>query len=394
MSNSPVGNIPLSKDSTPLQEGKPFDQLTEEERAVLVPRQIFDLKKGEPAFIFSRDNLRTIKRYASAVRQLPLPAEVEKMESLYVLGFKPGDINVFFDNLRRHVDSWDDVEDSCKSLGADLQVFAESLIKDGANFLTTVKALDSWDSSPEESFALEMLKLGDSETRTFRESVETFLQNMTEEISDKLENIRHVKKLIDRFGDAISKNLDPMGRSLFAKFQNHDAAETLQALEMELAQLDEAIQQKLVEYNGLVGASFYGLVFGPIGLAVTGGIYGAQAETVRAEKNLLLDRQAQLTAEKDVLLDGSVMQFESIKSALKDMQFRLVEVCTATKNLEDVWVLLGAYAKSSLKNVESVSTQLELKRFVNRFERVISPWGDILGITKKISELFNEALRG
>lgn len=393
MSNSSVESLPLLSGGARSQENKPFDQLTEEQRAILIPSQMFNLKKEEPAFIFSRESLRTIKRYEATVLHLPKPAEISENGALSVLGLDEKDINVFFDNLRAHVDSWDEVEDSCKSMGADLQVFAENLIKEGASFLTTIKSLDSWDSSPEDPAVLETLKLTDSDKQTFSEGVDTYLQHITGEISDKLGNIRDVKKLVDKFGDDITKNLEPMGRSLYGKFDGHNAADTLRSIEAELAQLDIDIQQKLDEYSGLVGASFYGLVFGPIGLLVTGGIYGAQAENIRAEKNVLLERHAELSVRKDMLLGGGVTQFESIKGALKDMQFRLVDVSTATKNLEDVWVLLEAYAKSSLKKVNGVSTQLELKRFVNGFERVISPWTEILGITTKISELFNEALQ-
>ena len=96
MSNGSLEDLPLSKGGgAKLEESKPFDQLTEEQRAVLIPSQIFDLKKDEPAFIFSRDNLRTIKRYEAKVRQLPTPAEVSESGALSVLGLEAEDINVF-----------------------------------------------------------------------------------------------------------------------------------------------------------------------------------------------------------------------------------------------------------------------------------------------------------
>jgi hypothetical protein len=44
--------------------------------------------------------------------------------------------------------------------------------------------------------------------------------------------------------------------------------------------------------------------------------------------------------------------------------------------------------------VKRVSTQLELKQFAAGFERVITPWSEIRGITIKLSELFNETLLG
>lgn len=395
MKNGSVEDLPLLKegDAQP-EKGKSFDQLTEEERAIRVPGQIFDLRKEEPAFIFSRENLKTIRRYEKSVRQLPMPAEVSQNQALRVLGIDANDINVFFNNLRGHVDSWDHVEDSCKLMGAELQVFAESLFTEGVGFIASIKNLDSWDLMPEDTAVLEMLKLSDSEKKTFSEGVDTYLQHITDDITDKLNTIRHVKKLVDQFGDAITKNLEPMARSLNGKLDSHDAAEKLRSIEAELVTLDADIQQMLDQYNGLVGAAFYGLVFGPLGLVVTGGIYGTQAERIRAEKNLLLEKYTALTDQKNILLGEGITQFASLKGTLKDMQFRLVEVGAATKNLEDVWVLLEAYANSSLKKVKGVSTQLELKRFVSGFQRVISPWQNILFITKEISKLFNEARQG
>ncbi|WP_434518584.1 alpha-xenorhabdolysin family binary toxin subunit A [Pseudomonas sp. NFX1] len=393
MGNSSEEDVPLVQSSDAQPEQKPFEELTEEERAILIPSQIFKLKEKEPAFIFSRENLRTIKRYENAVRQLPTPAQVSEIGALSVLGLEAEDVNVFFSNLRAHVNTWDGVEDSCKTMGADLQVFAESLIRDGVSLIAIIKSLDSWDSLPEDPAALAALKLSDAEVEKFNEGVDTYLQHITDDIADKLDSIRQVKKLIDHFGDTITNNLDPMAKSLIGNFESHDVAGKLKSIEDELALLDDDIKRKLAEYNGLVGTAFYGLVFGPIGLLVTGGIYGAQAEIVRAEKNELIKRHEDLSVTKDLLLGGGVSQLEGVKAILKDMQFRLVDVSTATKNLEDVWVLLEAYAKSSLRKVKGVSTQLDLKHFATGFERVITPWRDILGITKKLSELFNETLR-
>ncbi|UVL02925.1 alpha-xenorhabdolysin family binary toxin subunit A [Pseudomonas sp. B21-047] len=394
MGNSSVDNVPFFKGSGAQHERKPFEELTEEQRAILIPSQIFKLKAKEPAFIFSRENLIAIKRYGDKVRQLPTPARVSEIEVLSDLGLEAEDINAFFNNLRAHVDTWDDIEDSCKKMGAELQIFAENLIQDGVNLLAIIKNLDAWDSLPEDSAVLATLTLSAFESKTFNEGVDAHLAGITQDIADKLESIRQVKKLIDRFGDTITNHLVPTARSLLDNFKSHDAADRLKSIEDQLVQLDGDIKRKLDEYNGLVGAAFYGLVFGPLGLLVTGGIYGAQAETVRAQKNVLIKQHEQLSVNKDVLLGGGVKEFEGIKAILNDMQFRLVDVSTATKNLEDVWVLLEAYATNSLKKVKRVSTQLELKQFAAGFERVITPWRDILGITKKLSELFNETLRG
>ncbi|WP_176511027.1 alpha-xenorhabdolysin family binary toxin subunit A [Pseudomonas faucium] len=393
MSSGSVEDLPLSQggDAKP-DEKKPFDQLTEEQRAILIPSQIFNFKREAPAFIFSQENLTTIKRYTTQVNRLPGHEKVVGEGALAILGLDATDVNHLFDNLRAHVRFWGEVEDACKDIGAELHVFAEGLIDDGEQFLKAVEKSDSWKVVAEDLAVHEAVKLSEGDSKIFNDSVDTYLRNIAEDIAHRLESIRHVRKLIDRFGDMITDSLEPEARGLYGRFDGHDAAKKLLEIETELASLSEAIEQKLSEYSGLVGSAFFGLLFGPIGLAITGGIYGAKAEAVRADKNELIDKHVQLSARKNALLGGGVDQFESIKSLLRDMQFRLVEVSTAAKNLEDVWVLLEAYANSSLKKVEGLSTQLEFKRFVRGFQRVISPWTEIVGITGHISKLFNESV--
>lgn len=370
----------------------PFDKLTEDQRVEFIPSQIFELKKNEPAFIFSRDNLRTIKRYENAVRQLPKDYEVKVNETFAALGLDINDVNVFFNNLRSHVNSWDRVEDACKTMGADLQVFAEDLIDEANNLISKIKCMDAWESAAIVRDDTDSVGLSAVDTHIFRESVDIHLSAITEDIEAKLDGIRHVKALIDRFGDDIIENLQPMAKSLLNRIGGENIPEALAKLEPELDELDAEILKKLDEYNALVGTAFYVLVFGPLGLIVTGGIYGAQAEKVRADKNELIRDREKLAARRSGLLGGA-SEFEVIRTHVSDMQFRLVDVGTAIKNLEDVWVLMEAYAKNSKKRAAGVSTQLALKRFVDRFQRVISPWENILGISNNISRLFNEALQ-
>jgi hypothetical protein len=211
------------------------------------------------------------------------------------------------------------------------------------------------------------------------------------DISKKLEHIRHVKALADDFDKAISRNLRPMVDGLVSKFSTAAVGEQVVDIERRLARLDREIDEKVSEYNGLVGTSFYGLVFGPIGLAITGGIYGNQAEQVRAQKNSLIGERDTLIEQRSRLTSGP-RDLDQIKTILVDLRIRLIDVSTAAKNLEDVWVLLEVYAEQSLSRVESVNTDLQLRRFIRKFEQVVAPWQHIKGVSKEVSRLFNEAL--
>lgn len=375
----------------PSQQSYTFEELSEEQRAALVPAQIFDHKKDDPAFIFSADNLRTIKRYERVVRQLPGRQEVEANQAFSILGIQAADVNVLFDSLRRHVNSWDAIEDACKKLGSDLQVFAETLMLEGAELVSELKSMPSWDSQAD-SEVLANSTLTTDDAKTFREKVDSQIAVIREDISEKRRGIKQVRALVDRFGDDISENLKPMANSLFLQVQAKSAPEKLLSLQRAVAELDQDIQRKLDEYNSLVGYSFTGLAFGPVGLIITGGIFGSQAETVRKAKNALLEERAKLDLDIKALT-GDVGGFEAIGEHIADIQFRLVDVGVAAKNLEDIWILLEAYVDHSLRRAGNVSTQLEVLRFVVSFERVIRPWEKIKDISKHLSRLFNETVK-
>ncbi len=375
----------------PSQQSYTFEELSEEQRAALVPAQIFDHKKDDPAFIFSADNLRTIKRYERVVRQLPGRQEVEANQAFAILGIQAADVNVLFDSLRRHVNSWDAIEDACKKLGSDLQVFAETLMLEGAELVSELKSMPSWDSQAD-SEVLANSTLTTDDAKMFREKVDSQIAVIREDISEKRRGIKQVRALVDRFGDDISENLKPMANSLFLQVQAKSVPEKLLSLQRAVAELDQDIQRKLDEYNSLVGYSFTGLAFGPVGLIITGGIFGSQAETVRKAKNALLEERAKLDLNIKALT-GDVGGFEAIGEHIADIQFRLVDVGVAAKNLEDIWILLEAYVDHSLRRAGNVSTQLEVLRFVVSFERVIRPWEKIKDISKHLSRLFNETVK-
>lgn len=386
---------PTSASSGSPPQGKPFNELTEEERVEFIPQQIFDFKKSDPAFLFSRDNLRTIKRYQSAVSRLPTTREGLAGDiNLDALGLKVDDILRFYTNLHAHGNAWDDVEDACKKMGSDLQVFAEEFITEGVKFISKLKttaALDSGlDQLPEE--ASKSIPLSDVDHLAFKEAVDLYLDAILSSIREELRVIGEVKQLIDHFGDQITTNLSPTARGLLEHLAKESLDSKIANIGTQLILLDGMIEQKASEYDSLVGAAFYGLAFGPAGLAVSGGIYGAKAEAVRAEKNDLIVKRDALIKQQSDLGEG-LAHFQALKKSVMDISFRLVEVRAATANLEDVWVLLESYMNSSMKKVDAITTNVQLKKFVVQFERVVSPWRHILNISKSISEIFNAVIK-
>ncbi|WP_459206497.1 alpha-xenorhabdolysin family binary toxin subunit A [Pseudomonas sp. MLB6B] len=365
-----------------------YEQLSVEQRAEWVPKQIMDFKKNEPAFIFSKTNLMQIRRYVLAVRRLPPDfTTLSELTNFEVFGISIDDVFVFHENLRKHADSWDGIQESCKQIGNELQVFAEGFLEDGAKFTASVQGSIDKDLGLAEGDA----PLPATVTNELRDASEIYLGQILGELQERLNSIQHVKKLIDTFGNAISVNLQPMGLNLAKAIDKKDLGSDIAKLGQSLETLDQAIKEAAERYSGLVGTAFTGIVFGPIGLVITGGIYGAQAEQVRKEKNNLIEERKELISKRSALLSG-LDGLESLQTSTADINFRLVEVQTAVEHLEDVWRLLETYVNTSIKKSREVSTLGSLRRFLAQFERVLRPWESILNISKQISVLFNEAL--
>lgn len=379
----PVSDVPVSP--------RKYEDMTLEERAACIAKAYLVNGKNNPVLIFDEDDLRALKRYEYAVRRLPSPVEVENNRAFALLGWQTADINVFFDNLRKHVGEWDVIEDMCKDIAGDLQVFSQVMLVEGDAIIKVLRDIGSWDADITLE-ALQALPMAVEDVEKLREVLDDHLTAIERNITTRRNDISAIRTRVDLFGKAVVQNLQPMADSFAARLGETSVAEKLAAIELELVELDRQIAARLKEYNGLVARAFTGAVLGPIGLIFTGGIYGAQAESIRAIKNQLIEQRARLASDKDALL-GSEVGFEDIRTKILDIQFRLRYVEEGARHLEEVWSTLGAYARQSMNEIGFTSTQADLRRFTLNFQRVIWPWANIWDYSKQISRLFDNVIR-
>lgn len=370
-----------------------------EDLAVMVPEQLFDARKNEPAFIFSSENLREIKRYVARVHRLPVDkGRLAATADFSALGLNLDEVHDFYEGLRAHARSWAEIEVSTKRLGNELQVFSETLLNTGGEFIVELKSTNAWAgldvklADVDSMDPLRVRALTEVDCSILKEGVDTYLVSIREDIEIKLSSISLLMALAESFAEVIASSLKPTADSFVEAINEQNISENLVGLEDQLTLLDKEIQERTEEYKGLVGSACRGLIFGPIGVTVSGSIYGPRAETVRCRKNELIARRLELLQGKS-RLEPQQQGFEDTKTVMLELQFRLVEVHTAVKHLHDVWLLLHTYVNESMERLEFIDTNARLKKFVFQFERVIRPWEKIMGISKDVSILFNEALR-
>ncbi|MCU1721220.1 MULTISPECIES: alpha-xenorhabdolysin family binary toxin subunit A [unclassified Pseudomonas] len=389
------------------EQNESLQALDSQQRAEFVPKQYFDVisrrtekNRMQPALIFTADNLRSIKRYVEYVYRLPKSAdEISEGHNFALLGLDANLVLRHYASLRKHAEAWDIIERESKRLGTQLEQFAKEFLAQGDHLLSALKSTAAYGRLSErlvdvmDDVTLQHLpyRVLDSKDQAQIVNVGVYLSFIREDIDEAKQDIATIKERAIWFTDAVVKQLRPEIDWLMQRLNNVEAEKIISTLRAEIEPMDGLIAQKSAEYQALVGYAFSGLAFGLIGVAITGGIYGAQAEQVRAEKNELICRRDAL-AQKIAAISPMIGSFEKTSLQIADLKFRLTEVQTAAKNLEDVWSMLGVYVEESEEEMRRIDTDIKLATFIHRFERVVRPWESIRGLSAQLSRIFNETL--
>ncbi|MHC8365549.1 alpha-xenorhabdolysin family binary toxin subunit A [Pseudomonas sp. ZT5P21] len=380
------------------------------EAAKYVPVQYFGVMAGKNApdykdgtFIVKKSNIVAIKRYVNL--SLLLPVDLGAVERLlgYIhadsAGLEPRDIQALHQEIHKHALSWGTLERETKDLGGRLDLFSRGFINTGALVVDHLKSFTGYRNlfgtidtlTPEEQAALASIPLGNSDTEKVN-SLIRYLGRMKSDIENFYNRVSSVKALATEFSRKITEDLLPAinikVRDVEAAGIEKDAKD--EQLKLELKELDERIAEKLAEYSGLVGYAFTGLVFGPIGVAITGGIFGSQAERVRAEKNRMLERRGALLEQ---------MRSANISKLMNDLAGRLIDIRTlmvdaekGARNLEDVWAIIWLNIDESAVRLSEVDNALDLNMLVLDLQAVVEPWRVISGHARALSKVFNEVV--
>lgn len=389
------------------EQNQSLQELDAQQRAEFVPKQYFEVISNRvsdnsmpPALIFSADNLTSIKRYVHYVLRLPRSVEeITGSHNLALIGLDAQQVHRLYTNLRSHADQWDVLERQSKHLGISLDLFALTFVEEGDRLIQQLQSTEAYSSLKNrlgdvidevtlKSTGFKALGEADREQVS---SLREYLEFLKKDVALVLRLIDELKERAQWFTDALVKQLRPEADALMGHIREVDAEKTIADLREQVRLLDKDIAVNDAAYKKLVGYAFTGLAFGPLGVAITGGIYGSKAEGVRAA-NKRLKRQREVLVKDIASINPMLAIFETTSAQIADLAFRLIEVQTAAKNLEDVWNMLGVYVEQSSEELDLINDDIQLAIFVIRFERVIRPWSSIRDISAQLSKLFNETV--
>ncbi|HCN44983.1 MAG TPA: hypothetical protein DIT18_04450 [Pseudomonas sp.] len=389
------------------EENTSLKDLNAQQRAEFVPQQYFDVISNrsdnssmQPALIFTSENLSSIKRYVHYVLRLPKSIEeITGSHNLALIGLDATQVDSFYTNLRTHVAEWDVLERETKTLGTRLDLFAKTFIEEGGRLIEKLENTEAYrslkgrlgDIVDEVSLERVSFKAVGEKDREQLATLGTYLNLIKEDVDEVKLRLAAVKERARWFTDAVVKQLRPEVDGLSRQIKEVNPEKTIATLREQVAYLDNEIAVGDAAYKKLVGFSFAGLAFGPFGLLVSGGVFGSQAEKLRKSNRKLKDQRQALV--RDIAsINPMIGVFEATTLQIADLTFRLTEVHTAAKNLEDVWNMLGVYVEQSGEELGLINNDVELATFMLRFQRVVRPWTSIRDIAAQLSQIFNETV--
>ncbi|RMN92082.1 Binary cytotoxin component [Pseudomonas coronafaciens pv. coronafaciens] len=352
--------------------------------------------------ILTKEDILSIKRYER--HSLDLPTSMTRVEQQLgftksgIPGLEPEDLLMTYLATNEHGRSWKDIEDSIKLSGTTIDLFAATFSNQGRQIIDVIdsmsisKRIDQnvANVTLEEIHNTPLLSLSKVDQDGCIELAE-FLKDLASNIATHQQSSELLTQKIDTFSTRLSVDLIPDINDKVNLASRSDVDQQVKNLEADLEQLTVEIEQKNKEYKTAVNNIAWGIFGGPIGVAITGGIFGSQAEKIRKEKNRMINLKNQkiLLLKEKRPLASAVFDLQRL---FQDMNFRMLDAHKGATNLKDLWTMLTAYISSSANELAEIKDNHSLLRFAIKFNAVVTPWEEINGMTTKLLAIFDSAL--
>ncbi|AIL60326.1 alpha-xenorhabdolysin family binary toxin subunit A [Pseudomonas alkylphenolica] len=374
----------------------PVEELDLKTRAKSLPEKYFSFldsraeQDRQGTALLTKQNLQKIKGYVRVVDDLPQSEEEIRLKiDTAVLDVDVNRVLVLCEVLYLHASKWRRLEDQIARLGPTLELFAGKLASRGGALLEDVNNSDTYQEIIRKKGAGGANALLDKGFEPLRELLQSKLANLIEEIKETSKEIEEVNALARSFETDIPTQVRPRLRQVIAHIESSLKDVNTSELRTKIDALDEDVKNLKDDYDYQVGLSFTGLSLGPIGLVITGGVFGSKAEEIRAKKNELLEQRAGVARQLQAL-EPALESFLPLQLIIEDLDFRMTDLTSAAGKLKKLWVTLNQFSQASLREIEHLTTSSELEEFVQDFTEVIAPWNKIGGICSKLSILFSD----
>ena len=359
---------------------------------------------GRAAGVFTAADLISLLLYVRAARRLPgdLDSFVKDLgsDSTGIAGLEPIDIVTLYQKVTDHANRWTPVEDLVKEQSSNLTLAAEEIVSTGEAIIKVINAMDIVAQLDTLGEAGEAIVITTGKDKQIQASLPTIIARLRQVCTDQQARTRAVLTAVRDYKTEISggqlsnktqvTGLEPAVADKKNRAKAANLGERIVSLQSEIDVLGERIDQLNKDYDKYVGLAFTGAAGGLIGLAITGGIFGAKAEAARNERNERTAEKREKDAE--LLRDQRVQGILNVFSTqFTDLGMRLLDAEQALMHLDFLWQDIISRIDGSVEKWKGVVDSVMLLSFVTDLEAIVRPWAQVGDMTSKLSEVFDQA---
>lgn len=389
--------------------GVAIDSLSVSEAAQKVPAQYIKLISGKPGvapseddtvFLIRRGDIKNVRDYVRKAQLLPVDLNAIQLELGYTSSgtpeLEPGEIQKFNQRVKQHADSWVAIEVETKELARQLDTFTRKFKGAGTQLLAVLSKVSGdryltgtiKNLTEEELNELSKIAIESDQKKDFK-MVDNTLKVMSEMTASYVGKTLSLSRLASEFERKITDELIPQVELKLRAYKNSPLNTEAEELNDKLDELDKLIEELAQTYKSQVGYAFTGLVFGSIGLIVTGGIFGSQAESTRASKNNAIAQRKEVVDKIDQT-KKLLHLLQVVSMGLVDLRGRMSDAEVGAKQLAQVWQHIYKYLEDAADGLGGINNYAELYKFELDIRLVLAPWDDIIGYVGQISSAFND----
>jgi len=352
-----------------------------------------------PGLLITNEDVRRIKRYVET--GLELPAELTQVQQLLgyekidIPGLEPRDMQVLYQDIKEHAETWSTIETGMKTVGTSLVVFSDDLESSGGAITAFVKGLESYQSTlgkvgdltPEEIDKLPEVSLGDGDKKKMP-ALLALVDDLRNTLDHHRKTATDLNSKISDFKDMLKDRIAPAVGLKIALCGSNGNDKEIARLTAEVDIINAQIAEKLATYESYSSYKWLGAWWGPIGFAISASIYGAKAASTLAEKDQLIT-QKQALEQQISARNGLLSSLIGFETSLQDLKIRIDGASGSASNLESMWGLIQGYIDSSYRKLEGITDATYLVIFVTRLESIISSWISIRKQAQDLLTAFN-----
>ena len=393
-------------------EAGSIESLSVHEAASYMPEQYLKVMSGatlsgidkkELGFLIRRGDIANTRQYVRHVQVLPTRLQDVRQrlnyESIGVPELEPESIMKMHVSIVAHANTWSALEVGTKELARQLEKFSAEFLLFGNALLDLIKEVELGrrltgtleELTDQEHQKLSQMLLNATEKKGIS-SLKQYLTMLQERTQKFIKEVSHVEKLACVFETTLTDDLIPTLQIKLSAYKYSGKLGERDDWVDQIEELDEQIELLSATYKKLVGLAFSGMAAGPLGLVITGGVFGDKAEKCRKQKNQLIDKR-RVAREKVREVDRVADLLDGLQEQFVDLQGRMYSAEVGAKQLSQVWAYIARYLDEASDELDQVDNMAELHLFALNLSLVINPWRSIKNYSIQISSAFNELVK-